>query len=49
MLNRGAYIRETLRFLVDVLKRVEEHQHKKTARLRQLHMSEASRPRRMPV
>jgi pyruvate kinase len=40
MLNQGPYIRETLRFLVDVLGRMEEHQHKKTSRLRKLHVSE---------
>jgi pyruvate kinase len=42
MLNKGPYIRETLRFLTDVLKRMEEHQHKKTARLRKLRVSDAS-------
>ena len=41
MLNKGPYIRETLRFLVDVLGRMQEHQHKKTARLRMLRVSEA--------
>ena len=40
MLNQGPYIRETLRFLVDVLGRMEEHQHKKTSRLRKLRVSE---------
>ena len=34
MLNKGPYIRETLRFLIDVLGRMEEHQNKKTSRLR---------------
>ena len=43
MLNKGPYIRETLRFLVDVLARMEEHQHKKTARLRKLKVTEAKR------
>jgi pyruvate kinase len=42
MLNKGPYIRETLRFLVDVLERMQEHQHKKTARLRMLRVSEAN-------
>ena len=45
MLNKGPYIRETLRFLVDVLRRMEEHQHKKTARLRKLRVSEGRRAR----
>ena len=45
MLNKGPYIRETLRFLVDVLRRMEEHQHKKTARLRKLRVSEGRRVR----
>jgi pyruvate kinase len=40
MLNKGPYIRETLRFLIDVLGRMEEHQHKKSARLRKLQVSE---------
>ena len=39
MLNKGPYILETLRFLVDVLARMEEHQYKKTARLRRLRVS----------
>jgi pyruvate kinase len=41
MLNKGPYIRETLRFFVDVLGRMEAHQQKKTARLRRLQVSEA--------
>jgi len=45
MLNKGPYIRETLRFLIDVLGRMEEHQHKKTSRLRKLRVSDPSRPR----
>jgi pyruvate kinase len=44
MLNKGPYIRETLAFLIDVLGRMEEHQHKKTARLRKLRVSDVSRP-----
>jgi pyruvate kinase len=40
MLNKGPYIRETLRFLIDVLARMEEHQHKKTSRLRKLRVSD---------
>ena len=45
MLNKGPYIREALRFLVDVLHRMDEHQHKKSARLRKLRVSEPKRPR----
>ena len=45
MLNKGPYIRETLRFLIDVLGRMEEHQYKKTSRLRKLRVSDASGPR----
>jgi pyruvate kinase len=39
MLNKGPYILETLAFLMDVLVRIEEHQHKKTARLRKLRVA----------
>jgi pyruvate kinase len=49
MLNKGPYIRETLRFLIDVLGRMEEHQHKKTSRLRKLRVSDTSRPRARPA
>ena len=42
MLNKGPYIRETLRFLIDVLGRMEEHQYKKTSRLRKLRVSGTS-------
>jgi pyruvate kinase len=45
MLNKGPYIRETLRFLTDVLGRMEEHQHKKTSRLRKLRVSDTDRSR----
>ncbi len=45
MLNQGPFIRETLRFLIDVLSRMEEHQHKKSARLRKLRVSDAKRLR----
>ena len=41
MLNKGPYIRETLRFLTDVLLRMQSHQQKKTARLRKLQVSDA--------
>ncbi len=49
MLNKGPYIRETLRFLIDVLGRMEEHQHKKTSRLRKLHVSDTKRSRTQPA
>ena len=45
MLNKGPYIRETLRFLIDVLGRMEEHQYKKTSRLRKLRVSDTGKPR----
>jgi pyruvate kinase len=45
MLNKGPFIRETLRFLVDVLERMAEHQHKKTSRLRKLRVTSAAGPR----
>jgi pyruvate kinase len=46
MLNKGPYIRETLRFLVDVLNRMREHQHKKSARLRKLRVADTTSARR---
>jgi len=46
MLNKGPYIRETLRFLTDVLGRMEEHQYKKTARLRKLRISDVNGSRK---
>jgi pyruvate kinase len=45
MLNKGPFIRETMRFLIDVLGRMEEHQHKKTSRLRKLRVSDTSQSR----
>ena len=39
MLNKGPYVRDALCFLVDVLHRMKEHQHKKSARLRRLRVS----------
>jgi len=48
MLNKGPYIRETLRFLTDVLRRMEEHQYKKTARLRKLRVSDVNGSRLHP-
>ena len=47
MLNKGPYIREALRFLTDVLGRMEEHQYKKTARLRKLRVSEVNGSRKV--
>jgi len=49
MLNKGPYIRETLRFLIDVLGRMEEHQHKKTSRLRKLRVSDSKASARAQV
>ena len=46
MLNKEPYIREVLRFLTDVLGRMEEHQYKNTARLRKLRVSDFEWPRR---
>ena len=43
MLNKGPYIRKTQRFLIDVLKRMEEHQHKTSSRLGKFRVSENSR------
>ncbi len=40
MLNKGPYIRETLRFLRDVITRMKAHHDKKTALLRKLSISE---------
>jgi pyruvate kinase len=40
MLNKGPYIRETLRFLNDVLGRMQAHHDKKTALLRKLSISD---------
>jgi pyruvate kinase len=40
MLNKGPFIRETLRFLADVLRRMEDHQYKKRSRLRKLHVAQ---------
>ena len=45
MLNKGPFIRETMRFLTDVLRRMEEHQHKKASRLRKLRVSASPAPR----
>jgi pyruvate kinase len=42
MLNKGPYIRETLSFLVGVLRRMRDHQRKKTSLLRRLRVSAPS-------
>ncbi len=42
MLNKGPYIRETLSFLVGVLRRMREHQRKKMSLLRRLRVSAPS-------
>jgi pyruvate kinase len=42
MLNKGPYIQATLRFLTDVLIRMQSHQQKKSSRLRKLHVSDAT-------
>jgi pyruvate kinase len=42
MLNKGPFIREAMRFLVDVLGRMEAHQSKKFARLRKLRVSDST-------
>lgn len=44
MLNKGPYIRDTLRFLCDVLKRMRSHHQKKTALLRKLSISDLRTP-----
>jgi len=44
MLNKGPYIRETLRFLCDVLNRMRAHHEKKTSMLRRLSVSEGFVP-----
>jgi pyruvate kinase len=40
MLNKGPYIEKAVHFLCDVLQRMQSHQEKRTATLRQLHISE---------
>jgi pyruvate kinase len=46
MLNKGRFIRETLRFLADVLRRMEEHQYKKRSRLRKLKVARRAADRK---
>jgi pyruvate kinase len=40
MLNKGPHIIQTIKMLSDILSRMEEHQHKKTAMLKYLRVSE---------
>jgi pyruvate kinase len=40
MLNKGPYLGETVRVLADILGRMEAHQHKKSAMLRRLDVSD---------
>ena len=44
MLNKGPYIDAAIRFLDDVLGRMQDHQDKKTAMLRKLHVSGKPEP-----
>lgn len=39
MLNKGPHLVQAVRVLDDILCRMEEHQSKKSARLRRLHLS----------
>jgi pyruvate kinase len=43
MLNKGPYVVEAVRALDDILRRMESHQEKKSARLRQLRVATAFR------
>ena len=47
MLNKGPYILEAVTALDDILRRMQEHQHKKSAMLRRLHISEPGRPKQV--
>ncbi|WP_187263077.1 pyruvate kinase [Pontibacter beigongshangensis] len=40
MLNKGPYVIQAIEMLDDILKRMQEHQNKKTSMLRSLHVSE---------
>ena len=44
MLNKGPHVVEAVRFLDDVLRRMQRHQKKKRAMLRKLSISELSEP-----
>ncbi len=45
MLNKGPYIDRTLRFLCDVLERMQRHQEKKSSMLRKLNVSDLAEER----
>jgi pyruvate kinase len=45
MLNKGEYIVETVRFLCDILQRMQHHQRKKMPTLRKLRVSDVKAPR----
>ncbi len=49
MLNKGPHILQTLKFLCDVLSRMETHQEKKTAMLRKLSISEMRIPQKQKL
>ncbi|MDX5419669.1 MAG: pyruvate kinase, partial [Hymenobacteraceae bacterium] len=44
MLNKGPFVLQAIELLDDILKRMQEHQHKKTSMLRPLHVSELEVP-----
>jgi pyruvate kinase len=44
MLNKGRYVIQAISLLDDILKRMQEHQHKKTSMLRMLHVSDMRQP-----
>jgi pyruvate kinase len=44
MLNKGPFVLRAIELLDDILKRMQEHQHKKTSMLRMLHVSEMELP-----
>jgi pyruvate kinase len=44
MLNKGPFVLRAIELLDDILKRMQEHQHKKTSMLRLLHVSEMELP-----
>jgi pyruvate kinase len=44
MLNKGLYVLQAIELLDDILKRMQQHQHKKSSMLRQLHVSELELP-----
>lgn len=44
MLNKGPYVLQAIELLDDILKRMQEHQRKKTSMLRLLHVSELELP-----